>query len=90
MRVLTSSIKKNLPNDLIVLIWKFYDEAYFGIQFDDFQFFKIENSEERTTIKMWQEEPPAIKTKSIPHFEDCEVWIINDGNVVTMLFPKDY
>ena len=57
MRVLTSSIKKNLPNDLIVLIWKFYDEAYFGIQFDDFQFFKIENSEERTTIKMWQEEP---------------------------------
>lgn len=39
---------------------------------------------------MWQEEPKAMKIKSIPHYEDCEVWIVNDGNVVTMLFPEDY
>lgn len=41
-------------------------------------------------MKMWQEEPEIMKIKSIPHYEDCEVWIINDGNVVTMLLPEEY
>ena len=84
------NIQKNLPNDLIRLIWRFYDQAYQEVEIDDYQFFKIENNGNKTTMKMWQEEPKAMKIKSIPHYEDCEVWIINDGNVVTMLFPEDY
>ena len=90
MRVITKNIQKKLPNDLIQLIWRFYDEAYQETEIDDYQFFKIETAGNKTTIKMWQEEPKAMKIKSIPHYEDCEVWIINDGNVVTMLFPEDY
>lgn len=90
MKVITKSIKKNLPNDLIQLIWDFYDESYQEIKFDDYQFFKIKTQENKTTMTMWQEEPQAMKIKSIPHYEDCEVWIINDGNVVTMMFPEDY
>lgn len=90
MRVVTKNIQKNLPNDLIQLIWRFYDQAYQGTEIDDYQFVKIENNGSKTTMKMWQEEPEAMKIKSIPHYEDCEVWIINDGNVVTMLFPEDY
>lgn len=90
MRVVTKNIQKNLPNDLIQLIWRFYDQAYQETEIDDYQFVKIENNGSKTTMKMWQEEPEAMKIKSIPHYEDCEVWIINDGNVVTMLFPEDY
>lgn len=90
MRVITKNIQKKLPNDLIQLIWRFYDQAYQETEIDDYQFFKIETAGNKTTMKMWQEEPKAMKIKSIPHYEDCEVWIINDGNVVTMLFPEDY
>lgn len=90
MRVVTKNIQNNLPNDLIQLIWRFYDQAYQETEIDDYQFFKIENNGSKTTMKMWQEEPKAMKIKSIPHYEDCEVWIVNDGNVVTMLFPEDY
>lgn len=90
MRVVTKNIQNNLPNDLIQLIWRFYDQAYQETEIDDYQFFKIENNGSKTTMKMWQEEPKAMKIKSIPHYEDCEVWIINDGNVLTMLFPEDY
>ena len=90
MKVVTKNIQKNLPNDLIQLIWRFYDQAYQETEIDDYQFFKIETAGNKTTMKMWQEEPEAMKIKSIPHYEDCEVWIINDGNVVTMLFPEDY
>lgn len=90
MRVITKNIQKKLPNDLIQLIWRFYDQAYQETEIDDYHFFKIETAGNKTTMKMWQEEPKAMKIKSIPHYEDCEVWIINDGNVVTMLFPEDY
>ena len=90
MRAITKNIKKKLPNDLIQLIWRFYDQAYQETKIDDYQFFKIETAGNKTTMKMWQEEPEAMKIKSIPHYEDCEVWIVNDGNVVTMLFPEDY
>lgn len=90
MRVITKNIQKKLPHDLIQLIWEFYDQAYQEIEIDDYQFFKIETVGDKTTLKMWEEEPPAMKIKSIPHYEDCEVWIINDGNVVTMLLPEEY
>lgn len=90
MKVITKNIQNNLPNDLKQLIWRFYDQAYQETEIDDYQFFKIENNGSKTTLKMWQEEPKAMKIKSIPHYEDCEVWIVNDGNVVTMLFPEDY
>lgn len=90
MKLITKSIQDNLPISLIQLLWACYDEGYRNIVLDDYQFFKIEQLEGKTKLKMWQEKPQAIKMKSIPHFEECEVWIINDGNVVTMLFPKEY
>lgn len=90
MKVVTKNIKNKLSNDLIQLIWTFYDEGYQGRELDDYQFFKIGNDGDKTTIRMWQEEPQAMKIKSIQYYEDCEVWIIDDGNVVTMLFPEEY
>ncbi|MFB5432768.1 DUF960 family protein [Enterococcus casseliflavus] len=90
MKIITKNIQKKLSKDLIGLMWRFYDEGYKGIELDDYQFLKIETMGNKTTMKMWQEEPKAMKIKSIPHYEDCEVWIINDGNGVTMLFPEDY
>lgn len=90
MRVITKNIKNNLPIHLIRLIWDFYDESYDSIERDDYQFFQIESIDNHTLLKMWQEEPPAKKIKVVPRFDDIEVWIIDDGNVTTMLFPEDY
>lgn len=90
MKVTTNRIKKKLPIDLIRLLWEWYDKGYKNIELDDYQYFQIIHVGEKYKLKMWQEEPRAMKIKSIPHFEECEVWIINDGNVVTMLFPEEY
>lgn len=90
MRIITKAIREKLPSELIQTIWDFYDESYYKISKDEYQFFLIENKEKTTTLKMWQEEPSAMKIKSIPKFKECEVWIINDGDVLTMLFPEDY
>lgn len=90
MRVLTQSIKNKLPMSLIEDIWDFYDEGYINVELDDYQYFKIYDENGINKLKMWQEVPPVFKIKSIPHFEECEVWIINDGHVITMLFPEEY
>lgn len=90
MRIVTKRIQQELPTEIIKIIWGFYDESYRGIDLDDYQFLQIKNINDKTILKMWQEEPSAMKIKSIPKFKECEVWIINDGNVLTMLFPEDY
>lgn len=90
MRYLSKGIKRYLSSDYINILWSFYDEGYQNVPFDDYQFFKIENNEGLTTLKMWQEVPQAIKIKSIPTHEECEIWIINDGNVETMMLSEEY
>lgn len=90
MRIVTKRIQQELPTEIIKIIWDFYDESYQGVVLDDYQFLQIKNTNDKTILKMWQEEPSAMKIKSIPEFKECEVWIINDGNVLTMLFPEDY
>lgn len=91
MRILSKSITENLDSNLINIIWNFYDEGYQGVIKDDYQFFKIEqNSPTHSILKMWQEVPPSLKTLSIPHYSENEVWIIKEGNLETMLFPSDY
>ena len=90
MRIITKNIKKRLPIDLIQLIWNFYDEGYQGVEMDEYQFLKIDTQDNNATSMMWQEEPQAMKRQSIPDYPSCEIWIINDGDVVTMLFPEDY
>lgn len=90
MRIVTKRIQQELPTEIIKIIWDFYDESYQGVDLDDYQFLQIKNTNDKTILKMWQEEPSAMKIKSIPEFKECEVWIINDGNVLTMLFPEDY
>lgn len=90
MRIVTQKIRQELPLNIIEMIWEFYNKSYQGVEQDDYQFFQIETINNKTTLKMWQEEPPAFKIKSIPHFKNCEVWVINDGNRKTMLFPSDY
>lgn len=90
MRVMTQSIKNKLPKSLIEDIWDFYDEGYINVELDDYQYFTLQTDNKKTTLKMWQEIPPVFKIKPIPHFEECEVWIINDSNTETMMFPSEY
>lgn len=90
MRVITPAIKRKLPSLLIKIIWDFYDEGYINVELDDYQYFKIYDENSTNKLKMWQEFPHVMKIKSISQFEECEVWIINDGKLETMMFPEDY
>lgn len=90
MRVMTQSIKNKLPKSLIEDIWDFYDEGYINVELDDYQYFKIYDENGANKLKMWQEFPDVMKIKSIPQFEEGEVWIINDGTSETMIFPDEY
>ena len=90
MRLVTSQIKNNLDEGTVRLIWDFYDEGYQNKEFDDYQFFKIESIDNRSVLKMWQEVPPALKIKSIPQHEECEIWIVKDENTETMMFYYEY
>lgn len=94
-KIVTKNIKQKLPVDLINLIWSFYDEGYLEIEKDDYQYVKIQNNDKAgdstsSVMTMWQEFPPVIKKSTVSFGIDCEIWIINDGNVVTMLLPEEY
>ncbi|MDT2835075.1 DUF960 family protein [Vagococcus carniphilus] len=67
MRITTKAIQKKLSLELIQLLWNWYDEGYQNIKSDDYQFFQVNQIERRTKLKMWQEDPQAMKIKSIPH-----------------------
>lgn len=90
MRVITRSVKEKLPEKLVNIIWDFHEQAYYGIEKDEYQFAKVATSEGTTTLRMWQEVPPSIKMKIIPYFDAVEVWIIKDDDVETMLLSDDY
>lgn len=60
MRIVTKRIQQELPTEIIKIIWDFYDESYQGVDLDDYQFLQIKNTNDKTILKMWQEEPSLI------------------------------
>lgn len=88
--MITKSVRNSLDSELIKLIWDNYDEGYINVKSDGYQYFKIYDEAGSTKLKMWQEFPDVMKIKPIPHAKPCEVWIINDGHVETMLLPEEY
>lgn len=89
MEIITKRIKENIPFDLINQLWEMYYAGYpKNTEKDHYQFFKIE----QTKITMWQEIPKQKKVIDYQneHQSEAEIWIIDDGEVHTMLFPEDY
>lgn len=91
MKLVTKAVQKEVPADLINIIWEFYDEGYLGnLVLDDYQFVTLTANESSSMMKIWQKVPPAMKTKTIPRYKNYEIWIIDHVDGVTMLFPREY
>lgn len=91
MRFITKGIDKELPKDLIYEMWNMYDDGYERTPKDTMQVFETYKLPTGLIgIKMSQEEPRACIAKSSVATKFVKVWIIDDGENETMLFPEEY
>lgn len=93
MMVATRGVMDNIPSELQMAMW----EIYFGTdekERDFLQCYRLDFLGNHTLITMSQE-VPEIKARIFSHpykkeLEEKKVWIIDDGNHLTMLLPQEY
>ncbi|WP_286230282.1 DUF960 family protein [Neobacillus mesonae] len=95
-RLVTRSVESEVPIAIQVLIWNFIDELRKKRQseMDYLQVFQLTVQDGVQEIINTQEEPlkeDSIKV-TLPKnlMLTTRIWIIDDGNYSTMLFPFDY
>lgn len=94
-RYVTRAINGELNIEIQVLLWELLDSiAVSGKdKMDYLQVFEIVNSGNKLKITNRQEQPAMKKEliiESTLEIKDTTVWIINEPNYQTMLFPSDY
>jgi hypothetical protein len=95
-RFVTRSVDSEVPVETQALIWNFIDELKEKRQseMDYLQVFQLIVQDGIQVIINTQEEPlkeDCIKV-SLPKNKmlTTKIWVIDDGNYSTMLFPSDY
>lgn len=94
-RYVTRSIYYNLSPKMQVFLWQLVDnQVRKGNKMDYLQKFELKVTDVGQEIKHSQENPKKSYTIVLPiGLEDCinkTVWIIDDIEYQTMLFPEDY
>jgi hypothetical protein len=95
-RYVTRAINEELNIETQVLLWELLDSITFKrkAEMDYLQVFEIINTGEKVKITNRQEQPAMMEELVIwlgtMNIEDTIVWIIDDLEYQTMLFPKDY
>ncbi|WP_440614952.1 DUF960 family protein [Bacillus subtilis] len=95
-RYVTRAINVELNIEIQVLLWKLLDSIAVKRKdkMDYLQVFEIVNGGNNIKIINRQEQPATMEELIIEHgsmeIEDTIVWIIDDFEYQTMLFPKDY
>ncbi|MBS4212436.1 DUF960 family protein [Neobacillus rhizophilus] len=95
-RFVTRSVDSEVPIEIQVLIWDFIDELKEKRQseMDYLQVFQLTIQDGVQVIINTQEEPlkeDCIKV-TVPKNKmlSTRIWVMDDGNYSTMLFPSDY
>lgn len=95
-RYVTRTISEELSIELQAIVWQFYDEIIEQRKekMDYLQVFEIESNESSLTLTNRQEELPfqikiIIKNK-VKGAKNTSIWVIDDLDYLTMLFPTDY
>lgn len=94
-RYVTRAINGELNIEIQVLLWELLDSIAVSRKdkMDYLQVFEIVNSGNKLKITNRQEQPAMKKEliiESTLEIKDTTVWIINEPNYQTMLFPSDY
>ncbi len=97
-RYATRSIDSKIPLILQLLLWKLIDEKQATAEpLDYLQVFKLspQNKNGKTVQQIihQQEIPPRSETHLFPVIEKpfrTTIWVIDDGDYATMLFPSEY
>lgn len=96
-RYVTKAINEELNIEIQVLLWELLDsiEVKRKDKMDYLQVFEIVNQGDNIKIINRQEQPTMteelmIMKQGSMNIEDTIVWIIDDLEYRTMLFPKDY
>ncbi|MEW9122023.1 MAG: DUF960 family protein [Thermotaleaceae bacterium] len=95
-RFVTRSVDSEVPIEIQVLIWNFIDELKEKrqLEMDYLQVFQLKVQDGVQVIINTQEErlkEDCIKvTLSKSQMLTTRIWVIDDGNYSTMLFPSDY
>ncbi|MGW6190587.1 DUF960 family protein [Bacillus cereus] len=95
-RYMTKTISEELGIEVQAILWESYDDIkkQRNEQMDYLQVFEIEVLDDTLVITNRQEKPQLrtsffIKNK-IKLIKNTTVWIIDDTDYLTMMFPTDY
>lgn len=97
-RYMTRGIQEEVGLDLQLLLWQLIDDCKAkGLKLDYLQVFELSTEtiggQPIQIVSHHQEEPPYLSTH---HFTpiaaplDTKIWVIDDGEHSTMLFPSEY
>lgn len=90
-KYVTKAVREKLEIHSLIEIWNMIEEGLEGTPLDYLLVFEAYQHPSGTMmIKMAQEDPPATKIqKSISPFP-FKVWVMLDGDILTIMFPEDY
>ena len=94
-RYVTRSIAEDVPITTQIFLWSLIDDQFSkGMQLDYMQKFELSATEAGQVIVHSQEEPKWSQATTMAIPSECcitkTIWVIDNEDYQTMLFPEDY
>lgn len=98
-RYMTRGIQENVSLDLQIILWRLIDDRKVkGHKLDYLQVFELSSEtvgEQTLQIVLHRQEQPQYRSTHrfvpIQHpLEKIRIWVVDDGEHSTMLFPSEY
>lgn len=94
-RYMTRGFAVTIPLRVQYALWNMINDIPEKVEKDYLQVFRLQVTEDGITVTQHQEVPEyrkTIKLKRVDsaHFEDCKVFIIDDGARVTAMLAEEY
>ena len=94
-RYVTRGINEAVPQETQFFLWSLIDDqVQNGNEMDYFQQFELKGTENGQLVVHSQEEPKWSQETLLKVYDDCcitkTIWVIDNEDYQTMLFPEDY
>jgi len=95
-RYITRKVHNEIPLDIQIILWGIWGKHSVDRNgnVDWLQVFEIKVNDDEYIIKHWSEKPKYSNEKHIPKkylsdVDECKIYIIDDDEYATMLFPDE-
>lgn len=95
-RYITNKVHNEIPLDIQIILWGIWGQHSVDRNgnVDWLQVFEIKVNDDEYIIKHWSEQPKYSHEKHIPKkylsdVDECKLYIIDDDEYATMLFPDE-